>query len=203
MASLGLTFDPNTVEPGGMFEDLAPGPYPAEVHNTEVKLTNSGTGKKLVIEWRVTEGERANSRIWQNINVENDSQSAQEIGQKQLSAVSRALGLDYAFDDSQELHGRVAIIVVGMSKYDVNKIDPKTGQPYPARPEVKNVKPYQAGAPAPQAQQRQAPAQNTGTAQNRPAGAAPAQRQAAAPAQATGPRPAGSRPWGKGQRATG
>lgn len=174
MANLGMTFDPNAVESVN-FEELPPGDYAAEIHGTEVKPTKEGTGLILVVAWRVTEGERTNARIWQNINFQNNSDQAQKIGQGQLKAICEACGINGHIEDSEVLHGYMCRINVGMGKAQNG---------YPARSEVKGVKPYAAQPPA-----NKPPVQPQAAQQQRPAASPPAQNRAPAG-------PPGNRPWG-------
>lgn len=182
MANLGLSFNPDEAEDVS-FEDLPPGEYAAEIFGTDVKPTKAGTGNILAVQWRVTEGDFTNRRIFQNINYQNASAEAQRIGQGQLKQICKALDIPGHLEDSDVLHGGQALIVVGMGKAQNG---------YAARAEIKAVKPLAPQAPA--------------TVQTAARPAAPAQQRPAATAARPAPaaaKPAGQRPWGQKAAAAG
>lgn len=180
MAQLGIDYDPDAVEPGGNFEDLPVGEYAAQVVDSEVKLTKDGNGKLLVLSWQVTEGPCENRRIWQNLNIQNNSAAAQLIGQQQLKAVCEAVGFTGHLEDSEVLHNIVCRIVVKMGKGNAQ---------YPAKPELKVVKPYSESS----SPQTSRPAANAAPKQATTTATKPALGKAAGPARA--------RPWKAGAAA--
>lgn len=170
MADLGFDFDPSAApeRTGGNFDPLPTGNYVAQIIESELAQTKAGTGLLLKLTWVILEGEFADRRVWQNLNVKNQSQQAQDIGQSQLREICEALDVG-TFRNADVLHFRPATIYVGRQKND------------PERNEVKGVKRYggaQAAAPA------------RSVAPSRAAAPAPAAA-AAAPRAAGG----GSAPW--------
>lgn len=174
MADLGQTFDPSTVPPDDRDFDLLPnGQYEAQIIESDLVDTKDGTGKLLNLTWEIISGPFANRKVWERVNIQNRSAQAQDIGQRQLASICEATGVG-AIRDSQDLHYKPCLIVVGVEK-------DKSGE-YPDKNKVSRVRPLGGGATAqrqaaPQQQQRQ-PAQQQ---------AEPQQQRAAAGG--------GSRPW--------
>lgn len=181
MADLGYDFDASTVEPDDRnFDPLPAGTYEAMIVDSDVVDTKSSSGRMLKLTWMIVSGEFENRRVWQNVNILNQSEKAQAIGQIQLKAICDAVGVG-GVRESSDLHNVICLIQVKI----------KNDQQYGPSNEVGKVQPHgsvqTAPAPrqaAPAPQQRQAPAP---AAQGR--AAAPPPRNAA-------PAPAGTRPWG-------
>lgn len=181
MADLGMDFDSSQVDPGSDFSPLPAGDYPAQIIDSVIKTTKSGTGQFLELVWEVTSGEFERRRLWQRVTLYNDSQQAQEIGQKQLSGVARACGIMGVIRDSEQMHFIECVIRVAV-KNDNN------GNP---QNEVKSVR-GAGDQPAPAMRQPAARAAKPPAAAAAAAPKPPAQAvQAACP-----PAGAGSRPWG-------
>jgi hypothetical protein len=148
-------FNANEVEPQAPMsnEPLPAGVYDVEVTNTEVKETKSGNGTMLKVEYTVLGPTHARRKVWQNINIRHTNSQAEQIGQSQLSALCRAVGIAH-LTDSDQLFQRVLRVSV--------KIRPAEGQ-YAASNDVTGYEPAgsapppAAAAPAPQ-QRAAAPA---------------------------------------------
>jgi hypothetical protein len=114
------------------FENLPDGVYALEVTQSEVAATSKGDGTILKLRYGVIEPEEyKNKIIFGNITLENPNAQAQEIGQKQLASLCRAIGLS-EIEDSDELHFQRFVAKVGLSKSrTVN------GKTYDPRNEVK------------------------------------------------------------------
>jgi hypothetical protein len=173
------------------YENLPDGIYALEVTQSEVAATSKGDGTILKLRCGVIEPEEYKGRlIFGNITLENPNAQAQEIGQKQLASLCRAIGLS-EIEDSEELHFQRFVGKVGLSKE--RKVGDKV---YSPRNEVKRF--YfpdaddmpEIGITAPKA------------ANDNARGAAPANdnRPASGDARTTGNGGAAatkSRPWGK------
>lgn len=142
-------------------EPLPAGLYSVEITNSEVKALKSGNGTGLTVEFTVIDpAQFARRKVWAQLNIQHSNAQAEQIGQSQLSALCRAVGIE-VLEDSDQLFQRILRIRT--------KIRPGDGQ-YAARAEVASYEP--AGTtplPAP------SPAANSA----RPA--APAAAPAAAP----------------------
>jgi hypothetical protein len=119
-------------------ELLPAGQYMVLVESSEVAETKSGTGTMLKVTLNVIDGPYTNRKIFWNINIQNQNEVAQGIGQRQLAQLCHAVGKIW-IQDSSELHlipfiARVAI------KQD------KTGN-YSDQNEVKEAKPVSGAAP--------------------------------------------------------
>ena len=110
-------FDSSTVEPKGDYAAIPAGQYVAGIEKVEVKPTSAGTGHYLSIQHNILEGPMAGRKLFGNINIINPSQQAQEIGQRQLSALCRACGIVVLKDEKELLGKTVAVRVkVKMTK---------------------------------------------------------------------------------------
>lgn len=134
MAGLGNKFNAqeHDTEQRDSFENLPDGIYRLEVIQSEVKPTSKGDGTLLSLRYGVIEPEQFKGRlIFGNITLENPNSQAQEIGQKQLASLCRAIGVS-EISDSDELHFQGFVAKVGLSK--ARTVGTKT---YDARNEVK------------------------------------------------------------------
>lgn len=117
MASIGK-FDATKVDTDSQpeYENLPDGIYSLEVIQSEVMPTSKGDGTILKLRYSVVEPEQYKGRlIFGNITLENPNASAQEIGQRQLGSLCRAIGLS-EIEDSEELHFKQFTAKVGLSK---------------------------------------------------------------------------------------
>lgn len=168
MASLGETFRPEDA-PAAEFDPVPVGKYLAQVIESDVKETKTGTGQMLNLTWEIMTGPQEGRMVFDRINIRNQNEKAQAIGLRQLANICTALGVA-SISDSEELHFRPLMI-------DVVIKEDKSGQYGPQN----NIKKYsQPNGAAPTAN----PAQAT------PAPAAVARQQTATKAA-----PAGKRPW--------
>jgi hypothetical protein len=117
MAKFG--FDPTEFEQngsgGGNFEIMPEGEYTLKAIEAEQKETKKGDGAYLAVTFEVVKGEHTGRRVWQNFNVHNPSEKAQQIGREQVSAWSRAAGKPNA-QDSDELLERSFQCKLGIEK---------------------------------------------------------------------------------------
>lgn len=162
-------FNSTAVEPQqARSGDLLPaGTYTVEITNAEVKELKSGNGTGLALEFTVIDPEQfARRKVWQNLNLVHTNEQAQQIGQAQLSALCRAVGIE-VLEDSDQLFQSVLKIRT--------KVTPAKGD-YPARADVADY--MAAGAPMPAAP---APARAAAPAPNAYAAAKGGAGPAAAP----------------------
>jgi hypothetical protein len=112
MASLGMTFDPNTVDPstgGGDFKLLPVGPAELEIRESEVKPNSKGTGTVaafVAYHTGLDYPECRDQKVFININLTNESAQAQAIGQGEFSALCAAIGETGTVEDTEQLHFR-------------------------------------------------------------------------------------------------
>lgn len=84
----------NEPKPAGM--------YVMQVVNSDMRMTKSGSGQYLWLEFDILDGP-ARGKFWDRLNIINDNPKAVEIANRQLSAICHALGFA-ALDDSEKLH---------------------------------------------------------------------------------------------------
>lgn len=106
-----LNFNSAEVEPTSMeFEPLVAGWYKLKIVDTEVRPTKTGNGEFLKVEFEVLGGINTSSgkgrKHWENFNLWNPSEKAQQIARGQFSALCRACGKIGMVADSSELHGK-------------------------------------------------------------------------------------------------
>ena len=137
-----LSFDATTVQPDEGFDPVPAGDYPVIITDSEMKQTKAGTGHYLQLTLQVIDGPAKNRLIWHRLNIQNPNATAQEIGQRQLSALCHAVG-KLQVQDSAELHGIpfVARVIVKTDDYG-------------AKNEIKSVKGFAQHQPAPQPTQQ-------------------------------------------------
>lgn len=131
-SDLDLDFDTKEVEVTTSYEPLPDGWYPVNITKVEVKPTKAGTGKRLMVSCRVTEGDHRGRSVLCGLNVSNPNPVAQEIGRKQLRVLLQSVDLDGARDMS---------LLIG--KETLAQVVYKEAQGgYPASNDIKSFKPY-------------------------------------------------------------
>jgi len=103
MANLGATFDATGVDPVKPLEVLPPGRYPAQIVNSDMRLTKDGMGQYLNLEIDVLEGPYQGRKLFDRLNLVNANSQTVEIAQRTLSAICHATGR-LQVQDSEELH---------------------------------------------------------------------------------------------------
>ena len=170
------------------FEGLPDGIYVFETIESKLDDTKDGKGKILKMTLSALEPEAFKGRRhWLNINIQNGNPQAQEIGQKELAALCRAVGV-LEIKDSEELHFKAFTAKVAMGKPSKDLNADKTPK-YPSRPEIKRYFfPDEGDLPA---------ADVVGSASNDNAGARAAPASTAATSTTSSGAPKANRPWGK------
>lgn len=169
--------------PPDEFDLLPPGEYEAQVVESEITETSSGSGEMLKLTFEVTTGDFERRRVWERLNIVNANSTAQRIAQQSLAKLCSACGLA-GIDDSDELHFIPILIKVDIRPGKGEFRDQNVIKGYR---EIPSRQPSQRSAPArdlprqdrqeqPQRQERQERQQSQ-----------PPQRQAAG----------GRRPWDK------
>jgi Protein of unknown function (DUF669) len=182
-----LSFNARNVEPSQGFEPVPTGEYVLRIIKSDIALTSTRAGQILKLEWEVLDGPQGTvgRHVFTRINVQNQNQQAEEIGQRELSALCHSVGI-LDLQDTQQLHGipvrcRVKLTPAAKDKNgverdaqnEITKYAPATtatpnqpqaapqggfvppAQPVPAAPPATYIPPPAA---APQPWQQQAPA---------------------------------------------
>jgi hypothetical protein len=166
MAELPGTFDPGAISDDR--EILPAGEVLAQIFESDLVNTKSGTGQLIKFGWEIISGPLQGRKLWTNVNVQNSNAQAQEIGQRDLKRICEAAGVG-PIRNSDQLHFKPMLIAITVS--------PAKGDYGPSN-DIKGYKFYgpPGSAPAP----------------NAPTGGAP---QAPTAPAATAAKPAGSVPW--------
>jgi hypothetical protein len=115
-------FDATQVEPakpreGGTIPD---GWYKAWITESELKHNSNKNGRLFEFTWEVLEGEHKGCHIWDRLNVENPSETAQRIAREALSAICHAVGV-LQMKHSGQLHGKPCMVKVVTKPGDAKK----------------------------------------------------------------------------------
>jgi hypothetical protein len=133
------------------YSALPAGLYTAEITSADVKQLKSGNGTGLSLEFTIIDPEQfAKRKVWQQINIVHTNEQAQQIGQSELSALCRAVGIG-VLNDSDDLFQRMVRIRTRVRKQEG----------YEPKAEITGYEPAGAGAPP---VQRQAAPASTGAA---------------------------------------
>ena len=154
MAKLPTAFDSNAVEPSAPRENtpLPAGLYTVEITNADVKPLKSGNGTGLSLEFTVIDpAPHAKRKVWQNLNIQHNNAQAEQIGQAELSALCRVVGIP-VLEDSDQLFQKILRIRT--------KVREAQGD-YAARAEVAG---YEAAGAAQPAANAPSPAASSGAA---------------------------------------
>jgi hypothetical protein len=118
------------------YENLPDGTYRLEVIKSEVVPTKKGDGTRLNLVYAVIEPEDYKGRqIFGGINLENPNAVSQELGQKELASLCRAVGLA-EIEDSDALHFIGFTAKIGLGKPSKEK-NPDGSPLYPPKAEIR------------------------------------------------------------------
>lgn len=109
-------FDANNVQPSD-FDVLPAGEYEVVIVKSEKKATKSGNGAMLSLELQVLNGPYQNRKLFDNLNLWNQSETAAKIAKASLSAICRAVGV-MTPNDSTDLHNKPLRVKVKVEKSD-------------------------------------------------------------------------------------
>lgn len=116
MADLSfMKFNPQTVAPQNSFDPVPAGDYIAQITESSIKPTKSGSGTVLNLTWTIIDGQFTNRKIFDRVNIQNQNPEAERIGQSQLSSICHAVGVTN-LQDSNQLHGRPVKVKVKIRK---------------------------------------------------------------------------------------
>ena len=140
MADLGDTFYPDQIpEDERSFDPLPAGQYKVQVVDSEVQDLKTGNGQALVLTLEVVDGQFANRKLWDRLNIRHTNEQAQSIAQRALADLFLATGTPPS-RDSADLHFKPCLVTV--------KIDPPKDV-YSAKNSLRGYKPAGGVAHAP------------------------------------------------------
>ena len=172
-----ITFDASSVAPEAPRELLPPDRYPVQIVQSEMRATKAGDGQMLWIEMDIIDGAYRGRKIWDQLNLVNRSEIAQEIAQRRLSAICHAVG-QVQVTDSQQLHFKPMLCTL---KVEPAGIDRRTGQHKDTHNKITGYQPMAGTTITPRPPAQMAPARPT-TPAPAPAPVQPPRPAAAAPA---------------------
>ena len=108
-------FNANDVEPNEAFSALPAGEYDVIIMGSEMKSTKLGNGKYLELQLQVLGGTYQNRRLFDRLNLVNQSDVAVQIAKGTLSSICRAVGV-LEPNDSSELHTKPLTAIVKVRK---------------------------------------------------------------------------------------
>lgn len=108
-----IDFNAEAIEPLSDFSPLPVGNYTVVITQSEMKPTKTGNGQYLQLTLQVVEGEYKNRLIFDRLNIQNQNEVAQQIAQKALSSICRAVGVMHP-KDSEELHDKPFSVKIGI-----------------------------------------------------------------------------------------
>ena len=100
---------------GGNFEPLPAGQYMVAINTAEVKENRSGTGSYLALAFDVIDGPHTGRKLWENLTVHHDNETAQNIGRGRIKKLCRSLGLK-GVADSAELAGMQLMLRLNVAR---------------------------------------------------------------------------------------
>jgi hypothetical protein len=108
-----LNFNAEEYEPMGSFDPLPVGEYVVVIESSEKKPASTGKGEYLQLVYNVIDGEYQGRRLFDRLNIENESEQAQTIARRALSSICRAIGIMNP-KTSEELHDKPFVVKVGI-----------------------------------------------------------------------------------------
>ena len=129
MAQLNREFDSTVVPAGDPFELIPDGTVVTVVlDQSDMCQTKRGDGQRLKCEYVVIEGPYEGRRLYENLNLDNPSEKAVKIAERQLASLCAAAG-KLKVSDSDELHGIPVLAKIGVEA---------ESNGYPARNKIKS-----------------------------------------------------------------
>jgi hypothetical protein len=128
-------FDASVVEPSAPRGTIPAGKYKCVITASGEQPTKAMTGTMLKLQMQVIDGPHQGQMVFDQLNVNNPSQTAMEIAQRTLSAICRATGVMMP-QDSSDLHNKPLLVTVTV----------ETTKDYGARNKVAGYEPCEKGS---------------------------------------------------------
>ena len=113
-----LNMDFSNDQPLAEFGALPDGEYTAMITGIEQRDTKAGDGSYLNVELTVLDGEFAQRKVWDVINLWNPNAKAVEIARRTMRSIADAVGVGPRVDDTDALMDRPLVIKVALEKQD-------------------------------------------------------------------------------------
>jgi hypothetical protein len=109
-----INFNANDVpESEDKFELIPAGDYKAIILESSIKATKAGTGEYVAVKVQIVDGEKKGRTVFANLNFKNPNPTAQQIGQRELADLTKAVGL-VTLTDTAQLHGKPLTVRIGI-----------------------------------------------------------------------------------------
>jgi hypothetical protein len=97
------------------FEPIPAGDYIAVIENSDYLQNKQGSGNILKLTYQIIDGPMKGKKLFENLNLENANQQAEQISRRVLNALCLACNLqDSVLKDSAQLHNIPIKISVGV-----------------------------------------------------------------------------------------
>lgn len=149
MAFIGQTYTADPSNVAGDYQPVPPGDYVVQVESSDIKDAKKAGNRFIELSLLIIEGEHANRKLTDRINLWNDNPKAVEIAQRTLNALCVAVG-KMSVSDTTELHGIPMLATVKVKPGTPYEKDGQTVQGSPQN-EIGTYKPLsqRGAAPAP------------------------------------------------------
>ena len=118
MADLSNTsLDPDVEENSGGFTVVPEGKYQVVIVGDKLTNTKAGTGKILELKVQIIDGEHRGTTVIDRLNIINQSDIAQKIGQGQLKRICNLCGVSYPPADTTGLIGKPMQATIKVEKF--------------------------------------------------------------------------------------
>lgn len=128
-----LNFNAAAVPPATANIVVPAGWYNVIIEHSEVTPTKQGNGTILKLRYSIVDGDFKGRKIFGQLNIVNPNAMAQEIAQKQLSAICHAVNVIQC-NDSQQLHNIPFKVRLKVTPGDIKNA--QTGEKYDDKNEV-------------------------------------------------------------------
>jgi hypothetical protein len=128
-------FNAGAIEPAAPRGTIPAGKYKCVITASGEQPTKAMTGTMLKLQMQVIEGPHQGQMVFDQLNVNNPSQTAMEIAQRTLSAICRATGVMMP-QDSSDLHNKPLLVTVRV----------ETSKDYGAQNKVSGYEPCEKGS---------------------------------------------------------
>lgn len=108
---LGADWNANDIE--DPFAPLPEGDYLAEIAYSIMEQNKAQTGAFLKLTLKILQGDYAGRELYDRLNLENPSEQAVKIAERQLASICKALGIEMP-KDSRELHNKPLVITLSI-----------------------------------------------------------------------------------------
>lgn len=135
-----LNMNMETIEPVGSFEPIPVGDYKVIISASEKKSASTGRGEYLQFTYDIVEGDYKGRKLFDRLNIVNDTPTAQKIAQSKLSAICHILGI-LRPKMTEELHDKPFIVSVAIrpAKGEYSASNEVRGYKYPDGRTIKEV----------------------------------------------------------------